>query len=172
MLPKIPQIISFIFMLFVSLLIKAQINPTPAAERLKASEQRKTLEKKSIINEVKFRNIGPSIMSGRVVDLDVNPEDPTEFYVAYATGGLWHTTNNGQSLTPIFASDAVIGMGDIAVNWAGPTRVIWVGTGEVNSSRSSYAGIGVYKSTNNGKTWDYMGLPDSHHIGKIQLHPS
>src|SRR5437773_10952348 len=100
MLPKLAQIISCISLLFVSLLIKAQPAATPAEERLKSTEQRKALEKKSIDNEVKFRSIGPSIMSRRVVDHDVNPEDPAAFYVAYSTGGLWHTTINGQSFTP------------------------------------------------------------------------
>jgi photosystem II stability/assembly factor-like uncharacterized protein len=147
----------------------AQVNPTPASERLKNSEQRKILEQRSVLNSIEFRNIGPSIMSGRIVDLDVNPKDPTEFYVAYATGGLWQTTNNGQSFQPVFDSADVIGIGDVAVNWA--TRTIWVGTGEVNSSRSSYSGIGIYKSNDNGKHWEYLGLPESHHIGKIQLHP-
>jgi photosystem II stability/assembly factor-like uncharacterized protein len=152
----------------------AQVKPTGAEDRLKVMAQRKLLEQKSMISTA-FRNIGPSIMSGRVTDLDVNPADPTEFYVAYATGGLWHTINNGQSFTPIFDKEDVIVIGDIAVHWeekAGGSRVIWVGTGEVNSSRSSYAGIGIYKSTNKGKNWEYLGLPGIHHIGKIQLHPS
>jgi photosystem II stability/assembly factor-like uncharacterized protein len=109
-------------------------------------------------------------MSGRVVDIEANPDDPTEFYVAYATGGLWHTTNNGQSFTPIMDSLDVLFIGDIAVNWK--KRMIWVGTGEVNSSRSSYAGIGLFKTADNGKIWEYIGLPESHHIGKIQLHPT
>ena len=167
----------FTFALFlISTLVSAQVNPTPAAERMLAGEQRRTLEKQSVLNDVKFRNVGPAIMSGRVVDIDANPEDPTEFYVAYATGGLWYTTNNGQSFTPIMDSLDMLFIGDIAVNWsqtsAGKTKTIWVGTGEVNSSRSSYAGVGVYKSNNNGKTWEYLGLPESHHIGKIQLHPT
>ena len=150
----------------------AQVPPTPAAERLKVTEQRKALESKSVLNEIKFRNIGPTIMSGRVVDIDANPEDPTEFYVAYATGGLWHTTNNGQSFTPIMDNLDLLFIGDIAVNWTSVPRTIWVGTGEVNSSRSSYAGMGIYRSADNGKSWEYLGLPESHHIGKIQLHPS
>jgi photosystem II stability/assembly factor-like uncharacterized protein len=170
MLSKLRQFIPIIIAAFVSLLSKAQVNPTPAAERMKSIEQRLALEKKTIINDVKFRSIGPNIMSGRVVDLDVNPDDPTEFYVAYATGGLWHTTNNGQGFIPVFDSLAVLFIGDVAVNWK--TKTIWVGTGEVNSSRTSYAGIGIYKSTDDGKHWEYLGLPESHHIGKIQLHPT
>jgi len=159
-------------LLHACLPLSAQVKPTPAAERMKSVEQRLALQKRSILNDVKFRSIGPNIMSGRVVDIDVNPADPTEFYVAYATGGLWHTTNNGQSFTPIFDSLDVLFIGDIAVNWNSSPRIIWVGTGEVNSSRSSYAGIGIYKSSDNGKHWEYLGLPESHHIGKIQLHPT
>jgi photosystem II stability/assembly factor-like uncharacterized protein len=158
--------------LLICSLASAQVSPSSSDERMKSVEQRLALEKKSIVNDVKFRSIGPSIMSGRVVDIDANPDDPTEFYVAYATGGLWHTTNNGQSFTPIFDSTDVLFIGDIAVNWSTSPRIIWVGTGEVNSSRSSYAGIGIYKTADEGKHWEYLGLPESHHIGKIQLHPT
>jgi photosystem II stability/assembly factor-like uncharacterized protein len=153
--------------LFCTLFVQAQIKATSAQERLKTIDQRKQLLSRSTLNETGFRNIGPSIMSGRVVDIEVNPQDPTEFYVAYASGGLWHTKNNGQSFAPIFDSVDVLTIGDIAVNWQ--NRHIWVGTGEVNSSRSTYAGLGVYRSSNNGKSWEYLGLPESHHIGKIQL---
>jgi photosystem II stability/assembly factor-like uncharacterized protein len=153
--------------LFCAFIAQAQIKATPAQERLKTIDQRKQLLTRSTLNETSFRNIGPTVMSGRVVDIEVNPQDPTEFYVAYASGGLWHTQNNGQSFTPIFDSVDILTIGDIAVNWQ--NKIIWVGTGEVNSSRSTYAGLGVYRTTNNGKSWDYLGLPESHHIGKIQL---
>ncbi len=149
---------------------QAQVKPTTAAERVNGIQKRKLLEKDTTLNSIKFRNVGPSIMSGRVVDLDVNPADPTEFYVAYASGGLWYTKNNGQSLVPVFDKENAFSIGDIAVNWV--TGMIWVGTGEVNSSRSSYTGLGVYKSSNKGITWDHLGLPESHHIGKINLHPT
>jgi photosystem II stability/assembly factor-like uncharacterized protein len=154
---------------FFTTVAVAQVLPTNGEERLRSLEQRKALLGDSLINSVAFRNIGPTIMSGRVVDLEVNPEDPTEFYVAYATGGLWYTVNNGQSFTPIMDSLSIHFIGDIAVNWKSQPRLIWVGTGEVNSSRSSYAGTGVYKTANNGRTWEYLGLPESHHIGAIQL---
>jgi len=164
------------FLLFISILANwhistfAQLASTSAEERMKAVQQRKELEKRSVLNDIGFRNIGPVSMSGRVVDIEANPDDPTEFYVAYASGGLWYTKNNGLSFKPIFDSVDIITIGDIAVNWK--TKTIWIGTGEVNSSRSSYAGIGVYKSSDGGKTWEYLGLPDSQHIGKIQLHPT
>src|SRR5205809_477996 len=152
MLHMLKKTVRFFYFPIVALFVcsfgSAQVKPSTTEERMKSVEQRVALEKKSIVNDVKFRSIGPSIMSGRVVDVDANPDDPTEFYVAYATGGLWHTTNNGQSFVPIFDSADVITIGDIAVNWK--TRTIWVGTGEVNSSRSSYAGMGIFKSKDNG----------------------
>lgn len=151
-------------------MVQAQVAQTPGEARLASLEAKAKKAAASSLKDVAFRNIGPTVMSGRIDDIEVNPNDPTEFYVAYATGGLWHTTNNGQSFTPIFDNGLVIGIGDIAVNWK--TRTIWVGTGEVNSSRSSYAGIGMYKSNDNGKTWLYLGLPETQHIGKITLHPS
>jgi photosystem II stability/assembly factor-like uncharacterized protein len=107
-------------------------------------------------------------MSGRVVDVDVCPDDPTHFYVAYASGGLWVTYNNGQSFEPLFDHEAVMTIGDIAVDWK-HGETIWIGTGENNSSRSSYAGLGIYKSTDKGKTWQHKGLEDSHHIGRVIL---
>jgi len=162
---------TFFLLIFFNQTLFAQIRPTPASERLLGDQKRKRLEEQSLLKEAVFRNIGPTVMSGRVSDIEVNPDDPTEFYVAYASGGLWHTTNNGQSFQPIFDHEQVMTIGDIAVQWnAG--RIIWVGTGEVNSSRSSFAGIGIYRSDNGGKSWEYKGLPESHHIGKIILHPS
>ncbi len=178
---KLKQFICLAVSALFTLTIKAQVNPTLAGERMQGLDQRRKLESRSLLSDVPFRNIGPSIMSGRVVDVDANPEDPTEFYVAYATGGLWHTTNNGQSFTPIMDSLDMLFIGDIAVNWEKTTigkgvkktdRIIWVGTGEVNSSRSSYAGVGMYKTMDNGKNWEYLGLSESHHIGKVQLHPT
>lgn len=166
---RLQVLFSLVFAL-IGTCVYSQVNPSSAAERMQGLELRRNMQARSPLNEIKFRSIGPAIMSGRVSDVDVNPDDPTEFYVAYASGGLWYTNNNGQSFIPVMDSLDLHFIGDIAVNWK--TRTIWLGTGEVNSSRSSYAGVGLYKSSDNGKHWDYLGLPESHHIGKIQLHPS
>lgn len=146
------------------------VSATSANERMAGYEQRKKLTEASLVKNLKFKNVGPTVMSGRVVDIDANPDKPSEFYVAYASGGLWFTDNNGQSFTPLFDNEAVMTIGDIAVDWKSNT--IWVGTGENNSSRSSFSGVGMYKSTDKGKTWQHLGLPDSHHIGRIALHPT
>lgn len=118
-----------------------------------------------IAQGIPFKNVGPDIFSGRVVDLDVNPENPTNFIVAFATSGLWETKNNGRSFTELFAQQSTGIIGDVAVDWT--RKHIWVGTGENNSSRSSYAGDGVYLSTDWGKTWTNTGLKNTQHIGRI-----
>jgi photosystem II stability/assembly factor-like uncharacterized protein len=121
------------------------------------------------LESVKFTNIGPTIMSGRVVDIAVNENNPLEFYVAYASGGVWYTNNNGNSFTPITNTAPTQNIGCITVDWQ--SGLLVVGTGEVNSSRSSYAGVGVIASTDKGKTWQNIGLADSHHISSIWVNP-
>lgn len=150
--------------------ILAQQSSTSVEKVMEALEQKAKMAETSLVKNIPLKNIGPSVMSGRVVDLDVNPANPTEFYVAYASGGLWHTATNGISFTPVLDSSNTQNIGDIAVDWA--TGTIWVGTGENNSSRSSYAGIGMLKSTDKGKTWKNMGLHDSQHIGRILINPN
>ena len=150
--------------------IIGQIKPTLAKKIEKSLQHKQQMEASSLVKNIPFENIGPTVMSGRVVDIAVNPSNPIEFYVGYASGGLWYTNNNGTSFTPLLDTSTTQNVGDIAVDWKSGT--IWVGTGENNSSRSSYAGIGILKSTDKGKTWQNMGLQDSHHIGRIVINPS
>ncbi|MBS3818129.1 hypothetical protein KGY73_01280 [bacterium] len=117
-----------------------------------------------------YRAIGPARQGGRIVDIAVSPQQKNTFYVAAASGGLWKTVNNGTTFQPIFDDQSVISLGDIAVA-PSDAGIIWAGTGEANNSRSVYWGNGVYKSTDQGKTWTHMGLKESHHVGRIVIHP-
>ena len=159
----------FSLFLFSFSSIFAQQTATSGSSLKASIEEKKDLINNSVVKNIPFNNIGPTVMSGRITDLAVNPADPTEFYAAYASGGLWYTNNNGTSFTPVMDNSPTQNIGDIAVNWK--TGTIWVGTGEVNASRSSYAGIGLLKSENKGESWEFMGLPDSHHISRILINP-
>ncbi len=168
---RLQRLLALIICLYsFSLHAQTTIAPTPANERLNAYDARLELKENSLVKNVRFRSAGPSVMSGRAVDIAANPDNPAEFFVAYASGGLWHTVNNGQSFGPLFDNQPVMTIGDIAVDWK-HGKTIYVGTGENNSSRSSYSGTGIYKSTDHGKTWRHLGLPESHHIGRIIIHP-
>ena len=147
------------------------VEATPMASRLASFESRMEASGHSLIKEVPLVNVGPTIMSGRIVDIDANPNDPTHMYIAYASGGLWYSTNNAQSFVPLFDHEASMTIGDIAVNWANGAT-IWVGGGENNSSRSSYAGTGLYRSDDGGQSWTHKGLTETHRIGRIVLHPT
>ncbi len=118
-----------------------------------------------------FRNIGPAAMSGRFVDMDVVESNPYTMYVASATGGVFRTTDNGVTWTPVFEKEAVHSVGDIAIFQPDP-NIIWVGTGERASRQSVGWGDGVYRTTDGGKTWTNVGLRSSMHIGRILTHPS
>lgn len=164
------SLLSGIFLFWgICAVVAQQTAPTSAEARIAGFNQRKALEAASVVNGIEFRSIGPTVFGGRIVDVDVWEKDPSHFYTAYATGGLWKTTNNGQSFEPLFDKEMVMTIGDIAVDWN--NNHIWVGSGEVNSSRSSYSGTGVFRSTDGGKSWKHLGLGESHHIGRILLHP-
>lgn len=159
-----------LFNLLISFVVLSKEKPSTPAERFKAFEQRKAMQETSLFKNLSFRCVGPVVMSGRVVDIEPSPKDPYKFFVAYATGGLWRTNSNGMTFEPIFDNQNAITIGDIAID-PKDENVIWVGTGEKNSSRSSYSGTGIYKTMDGGKTWDFVGLGDCHHTGRIVIHP-
>jgi photosystem II stability/assembly factor-like uncharacterized protein len=128
------------------------------------------MHENGLFRDLAFRCVGPVVMSGRVVDIEPIPGQPYSFYVAYATGGLWKTENNGMRFKPLFEEQDAVAIGDIAIDPRDP-NIILVGTGEANSARSHYSGTGLYRTDDGGETWQRLGLEDSHHIGRILIHP-
>ena len=127
----------------------------------------------ALLAPLKWRSIGPVNTGGRIDDFAVAkvPGAPEVVYVATASGGVFKSTNAGISWAPIFDNvDAMMSIGDIAVAPSNP-GIIWVGTGEANNRQSSSWGDGVYKSTNAGLTWKFMGLKETRHIGRIIIDP-
>jgi photosystem II stability/assembly factor-like uncharacterized protein len=118
----------------------------------------------------RYRSIGPTRQSGRFVEIAVPTDDPHTFYIATASGHLWKTENRGITFDILFDDQDVFSIGAIAVA-PSDSDVLYLGSGEANNSRSSYWGDGVYKSTDAGETWTNVGLPESHHIGRIVVHP-
>jgi hypothetical protein len=103
--------------IFLCTLTSCVMAQTPAEMRIRGEAKREVLEAKSWLKELPVVNIGPSIMSGRVTDIAVHPDNPSTFLVAYASGGLWKTVNNGQSFEPLFDNEAAMTIGAIAVDW-------------------------------------------------------
>ncbi len=124
-----------------------------------------------ILDWVHYREIGPTRPGGRVVAFAVSQQDSYVFYVGAGPGGLWKTINNGITFESIFDDEQTSSIGDVAV---APTNynIVYVGTGEANLRNSTYYGDGVYKSTDGGISWRNIGLKESHHIGRIVVHPS
>jgi photosystem II stability/assembly factor-like uncharacterized protein len=137
---------------------------------LPVSESVSQIVGEDILKSVHYRNVGPTRQSGRFVDFAVYDKKPSVFYAALASGGLWKTINNGITFEPVFDNNGTISIGDIAIDQNNPD-LVWVGTGEANNSRTAYYGDGVYKSADGGKTWNNVGLKESHHIGRIVINP-
>jgi photosystem II stability/assembly factor-like uncharacterized protein len=122
------------------------------------------------LSGLKFRLIGPSYNSGRVVDFAVQPDKTQVIYAAIASGGIWKTVNNGTTWEPIFDKEDSYSVGCLAMD-PHNSNVVWAGTGENNSQRSVAFGDGVYVTKDGGKSWTNMGLKDSEHIGDIVIDP-
>ena len=160
----------------------AQTDEAPS-QRMLRSEDLKPLA---------WRSIGPANMAGRVATIALAPGNPKTYFVGFATGGLWKTTNNGTTFEPVFDDKETSSIGSVAVcdaptNWRGwrdekdeldedadleelgKAKIIWVGTGEGNGRNSSSWGHGVYRSTDGGATFEHLGLEDSHDIPALAV---
>ncbi len=129
------------------------------------------LSAQSPFDALTFRSVGPAVMGGRIHDVEVDPREVSTIYIGAASGGMWKTTNKGTTWTPIFDGQPDNTFGDIAI-FAGDSRIVWAGTGEQNNRQSSSWGGGVYRSTDAGATWTYIGLKETGSIGRVILHPT
>jgi photosystem II stability/assembly factor-like uncharacterized protein len=144
----------------------------PAAPPRKAeakSPEPKDLWTPATFSGLSWRGIGPAVTSGRVLDIAVRPDRHATWYVA-TVGGVWKTENTGISWTPVFDGQGSFSIGCVTIDPRNP-HTVWVGTGENNSQRSVSYGDGVYRSSDDGATWENVGLKDSMHIGRIVVDP-
>jgi len=160
-----------LWLLTFALIAGAGMTPSRAEDDEEAeAEASKDALSSGNLGGLKFRSIGPAFMAGRIGDLAVDPQDPSHYYVAACSGGVWKTTNSGTTWTPVFDKQGSYSIGCLRMDPNNPATV-WVGTGENNAQRSVSFGDGVYRTLDGGETWKNMGLKDSEHIGMIQVHP-
>ena len=119
---------------------------------------------------LEFRSIGPALATGRIQDVQIDPQHPNVWYVAAAFGGLWKTINRGITFTPVFDEGGAFTLCCVAID-PKDSNIIWLATGENTSQRSAHFGDGVYKSSDAGRTWTHTGLSASEHIGRILIDP-
>ena len=125
----------------------------------------------AVLDELKFRNIGPAFTSGRIADIAIDSKNQNIMYAAVGSGGVWKTTNAGVTWAPIFDDQKSYSIGCVTIDPNNHNR-IWVGTGENIGGRHVGFGDGIYLSLDAGKTWKNMGLIHSEHISKIIVHPT
>jgi photosystem II stability/assembly factor-like uncharacterized protein len=121
------------------------------------------------LSAMQWRCIGPH-RGGRVLAVSGVRGQPSTFYFGSVGGGVWKTTDAGHTWAPIFDSQPVASIGALAVSTSNP-EVIYVGSGEADMRSDISLGNGVYKSTDAGQTWTYLGLHDTRQIGRILIDP-
>ena len=138
---------------------------------VKGESNKDKKDNSSIYSGLKFRSIGPALMSGRISDIVIHPENENLWYVTAGSGGVWKTENSGTTWKSIFDGQKSFSIGCISLDPQNP-NIIWVGTGENVGGRHVAYGDGIYKSEDGGSSWKNMGLKKSEHLSKIIIHPN
>jgi len=121
------------------------------------------------LGKMEARHIGPAVTGGRITAIDGVNADPRILYIGTAGGGVWKTTNGGADFKPLFDKHCQ-SIGAVTIDQTNPD-IVWVGTGESNMRNTVSIGNGIYKTTDGGENWVFMGLPNSEHISKIIIDP-
>lgn len=129
------------------------------------------LKGKELFGDLKARQIGPALMSGRISDIEMHPTNNRIIYIGAAGGGVWKSGNGGMTFTSIF-DEQPQSIGAVAIDPSNPDKNIWVGTGEVWVRNSVSVGNGIYKSTDGGTNWTHMGLKETERIAGIEINPT
>ena len=124
----------------------------------------------ALLSFVRFRSIGPAGPGGRIDDIAVAVSDPSLIYIAYATSGIFKSTNNGTTFDPVFESYGSASFGSIAIAPSN-SNIVYAGTGEANNRQSSTFGDGIYKTIDGGKTWAHIGLKETQTISRVVVDP-
>jgi photosystem II stability/assembly factor-like uncharacterized protein len=143
---------------------------TSAENRLASWKHHVLLEKTSAYKDLQWRALGPTRQGGRIEALACHG---STIYVGAGSGNLWKSVNNGITWLAVFEKESAFSIGDVALAPSNP-NIVWLGTGETQPRHSgySYSGTGVFKSTDGGSTWSHVGLAETHHIGKLLVHPT
>ena len=145
---------------------------TDHTAHLKAWDAHQAMAQSSPYRSMNWSQIGPTNISGRMTDVAVADRGTSRrLYAGSCCGGLWASDDLGKTWQPVFDREASVSIGAIGVAPSNPD-IVWVGTGESNIFRSSYTGVGVYRSVDGAKTWQHMGLTDTGTIGRIVIHPT
>ena len=160
--------------IFASLFFLAVCFPaggaTSARDRLESWAEHVRLTETSDFKDLKWKALGPKSQGGRVESIECPAPGSSTIYVGVGAGNLWKSINNGTTWEPIFENESTFAIGDVSIA-PSDSNIVWVGTGEVLMARSSFAGTGVFKSVDAGKTWRNMGLTDSHHAARVLIDP-
>lgn len=161
----------FPLILVLSIVTQLIYGQTPRSPLLQSFDEYQALKKQSTLLP-QWELLGPVLNSARVESVQVDPNQPGTMYIAFGSGNLWKTVDNGLTWKAIFEEQAALGIGDIALAPSDPS-IIYVGTGESLKKARNYTmpGVGVYRSDDGGESWRHLGLEDSWHIGEIVVHP-
>jgi len=123
-----------------------------------------------LFGDMRARQIGPAVMSGRINDMETHPTNPRIIYAGTAGGGVWKSNNGGTTYNPIF-DEYCQSIGVVTLDPNDPDNVVWVGTGETWTRNSVSIGDGLYKSVDGGATWNKIGFENSERIANIIINP-